>query len=145
MSRLIAYLETQSSKRTRRPITATRLDKTIQMRTQAMSATIAMSGHVDLDSVNKGQASRVDMAKLAKAEAKLRAKIDKRSKRQNLYEGSRLLESVQNKESYEELFMKVNPLDLSGAGRSKSKDISLDGIDISIGNNRILSVDSHFS
>ena len=138
VSRLFAYLESQSSKRTRRPTTVARLDKTIQMRSQAMSATIAMSGHVDLDSVNKGQASRVDMTKLAKAEAKIKAKIEKRSKRQNLYEGSRLLESAQSKETYEELFMKVNPLDLSGAGRSKSKDVNLDGIDISVGNTRIL-------
>ncbi|KAL1406372.1 hypothetical protein Q8F55_008071 [Vanrija albida] len=138
MDRLIKYLESQSSKRVRRATTATRLDKTVDMRSQKMSATIAMSGTVDLDSVNKGQASRVDMAKLAKAEAKLKAKIEKRSRR-TLYEGSKLIEMQKKQESYEEMFMKVNPLDLSGAAKGKSKDIHLPNIDVSFASNRILS------
>ncbi|KAK4688400.1 ATP-binding cassette, subfamily F, member 3, partial [Tremellales sp. Uapishka_1] len=139
MSRLTSYLETQSSKRVRKAPTNVRLDKTIQMRFQAMSATIAMSGSVDLESNTKGQASRVDLAKLAKAEAKLKAKIEKRSRR-DLFEGSKLVDNMgKNKISYEEMFMKVNPLDLSGAAKGKSKDIHLDSIDVSFASNKILS------
>ena len=138
MNRLLGYLESQSSKRVRRPTAAKQLDKTIQMRSQQMSATIAMSGKVDLESNTKGQASRVDLAKLAKAEAKLKAKIEKRSRR-DLYQGSKLIEMSQKQQSYEEMFMKVNPLDLSGAARGKSKDIHLVNIDVSFASNKILS------
>lgn len=139
MSRLITYLESQSSKRVRRSTAATKLDKTVHMRSQAMSATIAMSGTVDLDSVNKGQASRVDLAKLAKAEAKLKAKIEKREKgRRDLYQGSKLIDMQSKQQSYEEMFMAVNPLDLSGAAKGKSKDIHLPNIDVSFASNRIL-------
>lgn len=137
MDRLLAYLESQSSKRVRKAATATRLASSVQMRSQQMSATIAMSGKVDLDSVNKGQASRVDLNKLAKAEAKLKAKMEKRSRR-NLYESSKLIDKLQQQESYEEMFMKVNPLDLSGAAKGKSKDIHLPNIDVSFASNRIL-------
>lgn len=42
---------------------------------------------------NLSRASRVDIKKLEKQEAKLRAKIEKRSKR-DLYEGSRLLDQA---------------------------------------------------
>ncbi|EIW66575.1 hypothetical protein TREMEDRAFT_70139 [Tremella mesenterica DSM 1558] len=138
MGRLISYLESQSSKRVRKSTTATKLDKTIHMRSQAMSATIALSGKVDLEHNQKGQASRVDLAKLAKAEAKLKAKIEKRSRR-DLYQGSKLMEMHQKQQTYEEMFMKVNPLDLTGAAKSKSKDIHLTNIDVSFANNRILS------
>jgi ATP-binding cassette subfamily F protein 3 len=96
-----------------------------------------MSGKVDLESNTKGQASRVDLAKLAKAEAKLKAKIEKRSKR-DLYQGSKLIEMASKQQSYEEMFMKVNPLDLSGAAKGKSKDIHLVNIDVSFASNRIL-------
>ncbi|WRT63872.1 uncharacterized protein IL334_000798 [Kwoniella shivajii] len=138
MSRLLTYLESQSSKRIRKTNVATKLDKTIHMRSQAMSATIAMSGKVDLESNTKGQASRVDLGKLAKAEAKIKAKAEKRSRR-DLYQGSKLIElSKQNKQSYEEMYMKVNPLDLSGAAKGKSKDIHLTNIDVSFASNRIL-------
>lgn len=137
MQRLVEYLESQSSKRVRRTTTATKLDKSVQMRSQQMSATIAMSGTVDLDSVNKGQASRVDLVKLAKAEAKLQAKLEKRSRR-TLYEGSKLMDMQKKQQSYEEMFMKVNPLDLSGAAKGKSKDIHLTNIDVSFASNRIL-------
>ncbi|GFZ42543.1 Probable ATP-binding cassette sub-family F member 3 homolog [Saitozyma sp. JCM 24511] len=138
IGRLVTYLESQSSKRIRKAPTVTRLDKTINMRSQVMSATIAMSGKVDLESNTKGQASRVDLTKLAKAEAKLKAKIEKRSKR-DLYQGSKLIEAHAKQQSYEEMFMKVNPLDLSGAAKGKSKDIHLTNIDVSFASNRILS------
>ncbi|BEI85284.1 hypothetical protein CcaverHIS002_0506850 [Cutaneotrichosporon cavernicola] len=137
MDRLVQYLDSQSSKRVRKAATATKLASSVQMRSQQMSATIAMSGRVDLDSVNKGQASRVDLNKLAKAEAKLKAKLEKRSKR-SLYEGSKLIDKLQQQQSYEEMFMKVNPLDLSGAAKGKSKDIHLTNIDVSFASNRIL-------
>ncbi|WVQ83341.1 hypothetical protein IAT38_005480 [Cryptococcus sp. DSM 104549] len=139
MSRLLTYLDSQSSKRVRKATTATKLDKTIHMRSQAMSATIAMSGKVDLESNTKGQASRVDLTKLAKAEAKLKAKIEKRSKRADLYQGSKLIDMQKQQQSYEEMYMKVNPLDLSGAAKGKSKDIQLTNIDVSFASNRILS------
>lgn len=138
MDRLVEYLDSQSSKRVRKATTATKLASSVQMRSQQMSATIAMSGRVDLDSVNKGQASRVDLGKLAKAEAKLKAKLEKRSRRNNLYEGSKLIDKLQQQQSYEEMFMKVNPLDLSGAAKGKSKDIHLTNIDVSFASNRIL-------
>jgi ATP-binding cassette subfamily F protein 3 len=52
-----------------------KLEKAIDMRTTgSMSATIAMSGKVDLESNTKGQASRVDVVKLAKAEAKIKVR-----------------------------------------------------------------------
>lgn len=139
MDRLLAYLETQSSKRQRKAPTITRLDKAVHMRSQAMSATIAMSGKVDLESNTKGQASRVDLTKLAKAEAKLKAKIEKRARKgETLYQGSRLIDEQNKQETYEEMFMKVNPLDLSGAAKGKSKDINLINIDVSFASNKIL-------
>ena len=70
------------------------------------------------------RASRVDIKKLEKQEAKLRAKIDKRAKR-DLYEGSKLLDQARKQviryfatrvdfpltklleQSYEEMFMKA--------------------------------------
>lgn len=140
MERLLVYLESQSSKRQRKTTTATRLDKAVHMRSQAMSATIAMSGKVDLESNTKGQASRVDLSKLAKAEAKLQAKIEKRARKgEALYQGSKLIDASMKQQSYEEMFMKVNPLDLSGAAKGKSKDIALSNIDVSFASNKILS------
>jgi ATP-binding cassette subfamily F protein 3 len=90
-----------------------RLDKVLDMsKTGAMSNTIAFSEGVDLESINKGKcvyniccvvslcltcctgrASRVDVKKLEKQEAKLKAKIEKRARR-DLYEGSKLLEQT---------------------------------------------------
>ena len=73
------------------------------------------------------RASRVDIKKLEKQEAKLRAKIEKRSKR-DLYEGSKLLDQARKQvirysathasfsliklpqQSYEEMFMKASVL-----------------------------------
>ncbi|OBZ80100.1 putative ABC transporter ATP-binding protein C29A3.09c [Grifola frondosa] len=100
--------------------------------------TIAFSEGVDLESINKGKASRVDVKKLEKQEAKLKAKIEKRSKR-NLYEGSKLLDQQRKQQSYEEMFLKINPLDAAAASKNKSKDIHLPSIDVNFGSNRILS------
>ncbi|EPS98082.1 hypothetical protein FOMPIDRAFT_1037646 [Fomitopsis schrenkii] len=115
-----------------------RLDKVMDMsKAGVMSNTIAFTEGVDLESINKGKASRVDVKKLEKQEAKLKAKIEKRSKR-TLYEGSRLLDQHKKQQSYEEMFMKINPLDAVNA-KNKSKDIHLPNIDVNFGSNRILS------
>ncbi|KAH8981969.1 P-loop containing nucleoside triphosphate hydrolase protein [Lactarius akahatsu] len=116
-----------------------RLDKVLDMsKTGAMSNTIAFSEGVDLESINKGKASRVDVKKLEKQEAKLKAKIEKRARR-DLYEGSKLLEQTKKQQSYEEMFMKINPLQSAATSKNKSKDIHLPSIDVSFGSNRILS------
>ncbi|KAH9836710.1 P-loop containing nucleoside triphosphate hydrolase protein [Rhodofomes roseus] len=115
-----------------------RLDKVMDMsKAGVMSNTLAFTEGVDLESINKGKASRVDVKKLEKQEAKLRAKIDKRSKR-TLYEGSKLLDQHKKQQTYEEMFMKINPLDAANA-KNKSKDIHLPNIDVNFGSNRILS------
>ncbi|KAH0590182.1 hypothetical protein H2248_000355 [Termitomyces sp. 'cryptogamus'] len=115
-----------------------KLDKVMDMSKAQISNTIGLSEGVDLESINKGKASRVDVKKLEKQEAKLRAKIEKRSKR-DLYEGSKLLDAHRKQQSYEEMFMKINPLESSASSKQKSKDIHLPSIDVSFGSNRILS------
>lgn len=82
--------------------------------------------------------SRVDRKKLEKAERKIRAKQDKKLVKNVQYEASRLLDQPDSTQSYEEFFMAVNPLQLGADAQSKSKDIKVDGIDISIGGKRIL-------
>ncbi|PCH33088.1 hypothetical protein WOLCODRAFT_92925 [Wolfiporia cocos MD-104 SS10] len=115
-----------------------RLDKVMEMgKAGVMSNTIAFTEGVDLESINKTKASRVDVKKLEKQEAKLKAKIEKRSKR-TLYEGSKLLDQHRKQQTYEEMFMKINPLDAAGS-KNKSKDIHLPNIDVNFGSNRILS------
>lgn len=119
--------------------TLVKLDKAVEMsKTGAMSGTIALSEGVDLESINKGKASKVDIKKLEKQEAKLKAKIEKRSRR-DLYEGSKLLDQQRKQQTYEEMFMKVNPLESAAAAKNKSKDIHLPNIDVNFGSNRILS------
>ncbi|KAF7800315.1 hypothetical protein EIP86_011564, partial [Pleurotus ostreatoroseus] len=116
-----------------------RLEKVMDMsKTAAMSNTVAFGEGVDLESINKGKASRVDVKKLEKQEAKLRAKIEKRARR-DLYEGSKLLDQYKKQQTYEEMFMKINPLDAAAASKNKSKDIHLPTIDVNFGSLRILS------
>ncbi|KAF8213772.1 P-loop containing nucleoside triphosphate hydrolase protein [Mycena galopus ATCC 62051] len=115
-----------------------KLDKVMDMSKAQMSNTIALSEGVDLESINKGKASKVDFKKLEKQEAKLKAKIEKRSRR-DLYEGSKLLDAHRKQQTYEEMFMKINPLEASAAAKNKSKDIHLPSIDVSFASNRILS------
>ncbi|KAJ7785647.1 P-loop containing nucleoside triphosphate hydrolase protein [Mycena metata] len=115
-----------------------KLDKIMDMSKAQMSNTIALSEGVDLESINKGKASKVDVKKLEKQEAKLKAKIEKRSRR-DLYEGSKLLDAHRKQQTYEEMFMKINPLEASAAAKNKSKDIHLPSIDVSFASNRILS------
>ncbi|KIK50531.1 hypothetical protein GYMLUDRAFT_182621 [Collybiopsis luxurians FD-317 M1] len=114
-----------------------KLDHVLDMSKTQMSNTIALGEGVDLESINKGKASRVDVKKLEKQEAKLKAKIEKRARR-DLYEGSKLLDAHRKQQTYEEMFMKINPLEAAGA-RNKSKDIHLPSIDVNFASNRILS------
>lgn len=47
-------------------------------------------------------------------------------------------------QSYEEMFLKINPLDAASAAKNKSKDIHLPSIDVSFASNRILCVLSQY-
>ncbi|EAU92935.2 ATP-dependent transporter [Coprinopsis cinerea okayama7 len=111
-----------------------KLDKVMDMSKTALSKTLVLNDAVDLESINKGKASRVDVKKLEKQEAKLRAKIEKRARR-DLYEGSKLLDAHKKQQTYEEMFMKAT----AANAKNKSKDIHLPSIDVSFGSNRILS------
>ncbi|KAJ3724088.1 P-loop containing nucleoside triphosphate hydrolase protein [Lentinula raphanica] len=114
-----------------------KLEKVMDMSKTQISSTIGLGEGVDLESINKGKASKVDVKKLEKQEAKLKAKIEKRARR-DLYEGSKLLDAHRKQQTYEEMFMKINPLEAVNS-RNKSKDIHLPSIDVNFGSNRILS------
>lgn len=122
---------------------ARRLDQAIQVGAQRnMSSTLGLStGGVDLESANTRKLeSKVDRKKLEKAERKIAAKQNKKTFKAVEYEASRLISQPDDAQSYEEFFMAVNPLQLgsNAMGQAKSKDIKVDGIDISIGGLRIL-------
>ncbi|KAL7418028.1 P-loop containing nucleoside triphosphate hydrolase protein [Mrakia frigida] len=135
LSEFLAASETRQKPRTTGSLKA--LDEVIDMKKSgmAMSATIGLNGQVDLEHSGKGQASRVDLKKLEKAEAKIKAKLEKRNRR-DLFEGSKLIDLQKKQESYEEMFMKVNPLDMGN--KNKPKDIHLASIDVNFGSLRIL-------
>lgn len=121
--------------------TARRLDQAIQVGAQRnMSSTLGVStGGVDLESANTRKLeSKVDKKKLEKAERKIAAKQNKKTFKTVEYEASRLLNQPDDAQSYEEFFMQVNPLQLGNGQGTKSKDIKLDSIDVSIGGLRIL-------
>ncbi|KAA8649217.1 putative AAA family ATPase GCN20 [Aspergillus tanneri] len=123
------------------PFTAKKLDQTINVGSQRnMSSTLGLAGgNVDLESANSRKVeSRVDRKKLEKAEQKIRAKQEKKQMKTVHYEASRLLNQPDSTMSYEEFFMAVNPLQLGSDSQSKSKDIKIDSIDISVGGHRIL-------
>lgn len=120
---------------------ARKLDQTIQVGSQRnISSTLGLAGSgVDLESANARKVeSRVDKKKLQKAEQKIRAKQDRKVMKNVEYEASRLLDQPNDAQSYEEFFMAVNPLQLGSDQSSKSKDIKVDGVDVSIGGKRIL-------
>ncbi|KAF2094568.1 putative translation initiation regulator [Rhizodiscina lignyota] len=120
---------------------ARRLDQTIHVGSQRnISSTLGLTGgNVDLESANARKVeSRVDRKKLEKAERKIRAKQDRKVMKNVEYEASRLLNQPDETQSYEEFFMAVNPLQLGSDAASKSKDIKVDGIDVSISGKRIL-------
>lgn len=122
----------------------TRLDKVIDMRDSAMSSTSrydAGAGGMDL-ALGRSDRNRttVDVKRLERQEAKTRAKLAKREQR-DLYQSSKLVETAKKMASYEEMYLKVNPLESisTGAAKGKNKDIHLPNIDVSFGSNRILS------
>lgn len=120
---------------------ARKLEQAIQVGSQRnVSSTLGLAtAGVDLEAVNTRKVeSRVDRKKLEKAERKIAAKQDRKVMKNVQYEASRLLDLPTETESYEEFYMKVNPLQL-GADQAKSKDIKIEGIDVSIGGKRILS------
>ena len=123
------------------PLAAKKLEQTIQVSSQRnLSSTLGLtSGVVDLEATNARKVeSKVDKKKLEKAERKIRAKQDKKVMKNVEYEASRLLDQPDSTQSYEEFFMAVNPLQLGADAQSKSKDIKVDGIDVSISGKRIL-------
>ncbi|KAJ5460884.1 ABC transporter ATP-binding protein [Penicillium daleae] len=129
------------SERRQMPLTVKKLDQAINVGSQRnMSSTLGLTGtNVDLESANARKVeSRVDKKKLEKAERKIRAKQEKKQMKTVQYEASRLLNQPDETMSYEEFFMAVNPLQLGSDSQSKSKDIKLDNIDITIGGQRIL-------
>ena len=120
---------------------ARKLDHTIQVGSQRnISSTLGLAGTgVDLESANTRKVeSRVDKKKLEKAERKIKAKQDRKVMKNVEYEASRLLDQPNEAQSYEEFFMAVNPLQLGADQTSKSKDIKVEGVDVSIGGKRIL-------
>lgn len=123
------------------PFMAKKLDQAINVGSQRnMSSTLGLAGgNVDLESANSRKVeSKVDRKKLEKAERKIRAKQEKKQMKTVHYESSRLLNQPDSTMSYEEFFMAVNPLQLGADSQTKSKDIKVDNIDISIGGYRIL-------
>jgi ATP-binding cassette, subfamily F, member 3 len=123
------------------PFAARRLEQTIQVGSQRnISSTMGLaSGAVDLEATNARKVeSKVDKKKLEKAERKIRAKQDKKVMKNVEYEASRLLDQPDSTQSYEEFFMAVNPLQLGGDAQPKSKDVKVDGFDVSISGKRIL-------
>lgn len=105
-----------------------------------MSSTLGISTTgVDLESANTRKLeSKVDKKKLEKAERKIAAKQNKKTYKVVEYEASKLINQDDDAQTYEEFFMAVNPLQLGNAQGQKSKDIKLEGIDVTIGGLRIL-------
>lgn len=129
------------AERRQMPFAAKKLDQTINVGSQRnISSTLGLAGAtVDLESAaTRKVESRVDRKKLEKAERKIRAKQEKKVMKNVEYEASRLLDQPDNAQSYEEFFMAVNPLQMGADSQSKSKDVKVDGVDISIGGKRIL-------
>ena len=123
------------------PFAAKKLEQTIQVSSQRnVSSTLGLTGGgVDLEATNARKVeSKVDRKKLEKAERKIRAKQDKKVMKNVEYEASRLLDQPDSAQSYEEFFMQVNPLQLGTDSQTKSKDIKVDSIDVSISGKRIL-------
>ncbi|PYH41810.1 putative AAA family ATPase GCN20 [Aspergillus saccharolyticus JOP 1030-1] len=130
-----------NAERRQMPFAAKKLDQAINVGSQKnISSTLGLAGgNVDLESANARKVeSRVDRKKLEKAERKIRAKQEKKQMKTVQYESSRLLTQPDSTMSYEEFFMAVNPLQLGSDSQSKSKDIKVDSIDISVGGHRIL-------
>lgn len=119
---------------------ARKLEQSVHVGSQRnISSTLRLTAAVDLESANTRKVeSRVDRKKLEKAERKLRAKQDKKDFKTVEYEASKLINQPDEQQSYEEFYMAVNPLQLGSDAGSKSKDIKVDSIDVSISGKRIL-------
>lgn len=129
------------------PSAVKRLDQSYQVSSQRnMSSTLAVAtGAVDLESANARKVeSKVDRKKLEKAERKIAAKQQKKTFKTVEYEASKLLDQPESTQSYEEFYMAVNPLQIGSSGGSKTKDIKIDNVDVSIGGQRILT-DTNFT
>jgi ATP-binding cassette subfamily F protein 3 len=142
MNKIVADLEAKhgSRKESSSQVKSKRLDQTIHVGThKSISATMGLLGSgVDLDAVGTRKIeSRVDKKKLEKAERKIKAKQDKKVMKNVEYEASKLVGSDDQK-AYEDFYMQVNPLTLDSSSAGKSKDIKVEGIDLSIGGLRIL-------
>lgn len=123
------------------PPTSRKLEQAIHVGSaRNMSSTLGLAGgNVDLGfGSGRRMESRVDKKKLEKAERKIMAKQAKKEMKSVEYEGSRLLDEPDSVQAYEEFYMAVNPLQLGTDSATKSKDIKVDGIDLSIGDQRIL-------
>lgn len=144
VNKFVTRLDTSGAangERRQMPFQAKKLDQAIHVgSTRNISSTLGLSGNaVDLESANARKVeSRVDKKKLEKAERKIRAKQEKKVMKNVEYEASRLLNEPDSTQSYEEFFMLVNPLQLGSDSQNKSKDIKVDGIDVSISGKRIL-------
>jgi ATP-binding cassette subfamily F protein 3 len=136
------YMAANGGSAERRAPVIKRLDQTIQVSSQRnMSSTLAVAttGGVDLEQANARKVeSKVDKKKLEKAERKIAAKQSKKTFKTVEYEASRLLNQVDESQSYEDFYMAVNPLQLGAGAGGKSKDIKIDNTDVSIGGLRIL-------
>ncbi|KAI5819698.1 P-loop containing nucleoside triphosphate hydrolase protein [Pyronema omphalodes] len=142
MNKIVADLEAKhgSRKESSSQAKSKRLDQTIHVGThKSISATMGLLGSgVDIDAVGTRKIeSRVDKKKLEKAERKIKAKQDKKVMKNVEYEASKLVGSDDQK-AYEDFYMQVNPLTLDSSSAGKSKDIKVEGIDLSIGGLRIL-------
>ncbi|KAI9591281.1 P-loop containing nucleoside triphosphate hydrolase protein [Syncephalis fuscata] len=113
----------------------TKLEQPVQMITQeSVSATARLVvGSSDMERVSGRQvASQVDNRKLAKAEAKIKAKMEKRDRRA-AYEASKLIDQKDDT-----TFISVNPILDYTTTRGKSKDVRVENFDISFAGKRIL-------
>lgn len=75
---------------------AKRLEKAIDMKSNtaiSFAATLT-TGPVDIESTTKGRNTQVDLKKLEKAEAKIKAKMEKRARRTVEFEGSKLVDAA---------------------------------------------------
>ncbi|KAI8872091.1 P-loop containing nucleoside triphosphate hydrolase protein [Ramicandelaber brevisporus] len=98
---------------------------------------------VDLSSAgSRSVASQVDTRKLEKAEARIKAKIDRRENEQKMsvgYEQSKILtDAARRKQQEEEEMLRVNPILDYTSTRGKSKDVKLVNFDVSLPSKQIL-------
>ncbi|OBA26096.1 P-loop containing nucleoside triphosphate hydrolase protein [Hanseniaspora valbyensis NRRL Y-1626] len=105
-----------------------------------------------LDSLRSNNGARlvsstVDIKKLEKAEKKLAKKVAKRNNQFVKYEASKLIsEQYQNEdEDYDSFYLKVNPIQFSGAASGKSKDIQIPTFDIFVGDGKSILRDASLS